>query len=166
MTKPLIDLNALKGKLLTCESVAELLSITPSSVRRRIKKGQLPARKVSGQKNYSIFGDDLAAYLLGDSPAAAIPAAKIPPAPPKREPAPVDSHALPFKLSPAANTRLKVWMTERGLMAKEVAAASGINGGELSRILNAKRALSGRNAEKLRAAYGDELIDFLVKTTR
>jgi len=160
MTNPLIDLNALRGKLFTAESVAELLKITPASIRRRIREGHLPARKVPGQKNYAISGDDLAAYLLGDSPAA-LPGRTLPPAPPKRAAAPIDPNALPAVLPKTANALLKAWMTERELSQKELAEITGMNGGEVSRILSGKRAISRRNAERLRAAHGDDLVSFL-----
>lgn len=162
MTKEPIDLNALRGKVFDSDSVAALLGITPDSVRRRIRNGQIPARRVPGQKSYAVRGDDLAAYLSGET---AEPDRTIPPAPKRPAPGAITANALPAVLPPTANSRLKTWMTEHALQQKEVAEKSGMNGGELSRILAGKRGLSRRNADRLRAAYGDEMLNYLIGKT-
>ena len=159
MTKPLIDLEALKGKVFSSEGVAELLDLTPDSIRRRIRNKQIPARRVPGEKSYAIRGDDLAAYLSGET---VEPDRTIPPRPVRPALEPITANALPAVLPKAANSRLKTWMTKRALQQKEVAEKSGMNGGELSRILAGKRGLSRRNAERLRSAYGNGLIQFLI----
>ena len=55
----------LKGKYFTVVEVARLLEIKADSVRRRIRDGQLPARKVPGVPGFVISGDDLARYFEG-----------------------------------------------------------------------------------------------------
>ena len=162
MKTAIIDLEALKGKVFTSESVAELLKLAPDSIRRRIRNGQIPARKVPGEKSYAISGDDLVEYLLG-TPTKHGAKRAILPAAPRNKPALIDPSPLPFKLPKTAIARLKAWMTKQGKTQKDISLETGLNGGELSRILNGKRALTNRNAERLRAAYGDELINSLVK---
>lgn len=157
----MINLESLKGQILTLTEAAELLKLKPDSLRRRIRLGHIKAFTPPGSNAQMIKGDDLAAYLMGASTPAPprVPGSvKKPPIPP-----PVDPNAaLPFKLSPAVNARLKAWILGQNLQLKDVAAAAKINNGELSRIVNGKRALSRTNAERLRAAYGDDLINYLL----
>lgn len=63
----MIELETLRGKMLEINDVANLLGIKPDSVRRRIRIGALPAKDIAGTHKRLILGDDLIAYLKGES---------------------------------------------------------------------------------------------------
>jgi len=63
----MIELETLRGRILKIEEVALLLGIKPDSVRRRIRIGALPAKPIAGTHKRLILGDDLIAYLKGES---------------------------------------------------------------------------------------------------
>lgn len=51
--------------LLTVEEVAELLRLTPYTIRRLLNEGKLPGRKVGGGRQWRIDKGELAHYLNG-----------------------------------------------------------------------------------------------------
>lgn len=55
-------------KVLTVKEVAQILSTTEGAVRARIKRGQLPARKMGWR--VVILAEDLEAYLKNLPPAS------------------------------------------------------------------------------------------------
>jgi excisionase family DNA binding protein len=49
--------------LLTVEEVAELLRLTPYTIRRLLNEGKLPGRKIGGGRQWRIDKGELAHYL-------------------------------------------------------------------------------------------------------
>lgn len=180
------DLNELKGRIYSIPEVARILGVGQDAIRRRVRLGQLPVRRPPGSEML-VYGDDLAAYLLGDTPAPRPPRTAKPsprvegrveavssnvghPGKPQEAPeaaAPTGAQAVvPFKLAPEARDRLKIWMEAAGITPAKLAAATGINASSLSYIIGtgrrATRAICRDNALRLRAVYGDELLRYLM----
>lgn len=162
-----LELGDLEGKVFDVLEVAKLLGITPDSVRLRIRKGHLPARRVAGDRGYAIDGGDLAAYLRGTPyyPAGRRrrqARATVP------EQAGTEGGAVPFRLPPESKDRLRAWMSATGRDQRTVAAESGINESSLSFIVGsgarATRALCRDNALRLRDTYGATLLEWLLGT--
>lgn len=85
-------LDEMKGRVFTLSEVAEMLGVKPDAIRRRVRLGQLPVKRPPGSEML-VDGDELAAYLLGET-ATATPKPRKPRAKPER----VESQAvaLPF----------------------------------------------------------------------
>lgn len=173
-------LDELRGRVFSIDEVADLLGVKPEAIRRRVRLGQLPVRRPPGSEMV-VSGDELAAYLLGETPAprpkkAAAPArgkARVEAVPSKVE-APrkpqerrdASAPVIPFRLPDEAKARLREWMNATGRNGLTVARESGINASSLSYIIGtgdkATRALCRDNALRLRDAYGDALLRYLM----
>ena len=185
-----LTLDTLKGRVYTVEEVAALMGITPDAVRRRIRLGYLPARSVPGAKSMVISGDDLAVYLSGAPVTArkrrgraitkATPVSSNPeplakpegpslpfnggdaPKSARLASVPAPSVAIPFKLPDGSVSRLRSWMDSTGKSNKALEREAGVNASSLSYILNGKRSLCRDNAIRLRDAYGESLLLYLM----
>ena len=158
MKKEVINLEELKGKVFTTEAVAEILGLTADQVRRKVRAAIFPVKKLKGEKNYIIRGEDLAAYLSGEDYHEPKPRRAAP------KPSPVANGELPFTLpKPEANRRLKKWIDETGYQLKEITAKTGIQGYKLSKIVHEVYAITRPTLEALREGYGEELITYLTK---
>jgi len=60
-----LDLDALPGKAYNVDEVAEMLGVKADAIRRKIREGLLPARRIPGTKGYMVLGDDLHGYIMG-----------------------------------------------------------------------------------------------------
>lgn len=152
--KSIIDIEALKGKVFESDAVAMILGLCEDSIRRKIRQGVIAAKKVPGKKSYTITGESIIAYLLGETAS--------PPPPAVHKPKVNNMGALPYKLPKTANARLKEWLEKSNMTQKEMAEISGIKDYKLSRILNGRYAITRPSIQKLRAAFGDNLITYLM----
>jgi len=59
----------MNDELLTVEQAAERLQMHPDTVRRMLRGGQIPGRKV-GLRQWRVSAAALAAYMEGDKPKA------------------------------------------------------------------------------------------------
>ena len=165
-----LELDNLKGKVFDVYEVAKLLGINADSVRLRIRKGYLPARKVPGDRAYAIHGDDLAAYLSGEL--------YRPPGQPKKrgkgkakgtptgrakEPdsAPIGCR-WPAVTPDGVPERLREWVESTGKTVRELAQEVGIERSSFQHILAGNRSLSHENAGRLHRVHGDALLEFLL----
>lgn len=159
--KKVIDLETLKGKLFSSEGVADIIGLTPDSVRRRIRAGQIPGRRVPGQAGYTIDGDQLISYLQG---IPYTPPGKPPKAPrikAKAEPT-LNLNDLPNALPKEVNIRFKAWFKGQGCQMKDISKKTGLGSDKLSRILNLKRSITLKTLAVIKQAYGEELANYLL----
>ena len=175
------DINEMKGKIYTVAEVGEMLGIGVDAVRRRVREGLLPARNPPGRVGMVFLGDDLVKVLLGE--AVATPAKKATPKrlkaalevraddgpglpfdAPTARPEPVQSQAetIPARLPDGAVDRLKAWIAAKDVQVVALAQRAGIERTSLAHILGGDRGLSRTNAYRLRDAYGQALLDFLL----
>lgn len=94
-------LDEMKGRVFTLAEVAEMLGIKPDAIRRRVRLGQLPVRRPPGSEML-VDGDELAAYLLGETSPATPPKPRK--AKPKAGRVEVQAQALPFNGEPSAKS--------------------------------------------------------------
>lgn len=158
--KKVLNLETLKGKLFSSEAVAELLDLTPASIRRRIRNGQIPARVIPGQQGYTIDGDQLVSYLQGVPYTPGKPA-KPPRIKAKAEPT-LNPDNLPNALPKEANIRFKAWFSRQGCQIKDISERTGLGSDKISRILNLKRSITLKTLEALKQAYGEGLVNYLI----
>ena len=91
-------LDELRGRVFTLAEVADMLGIKPDAVRRRVREGQLPVRRPPGSEML-VMGDELAAYLMGETAPSSPKARKSRPKPERVE---AQAAALPFNDEPQA----------------------------------------------------------------
>ncbi|MEW5765750.1 MAG: helix-turn-helix domain-containing protein [Acidobacteriota bacterium] len=63
-----IDLDGLKGKVFSPAEAAQILGVTPDSVRRLVRERKLGAVHPFGGTTYLIHGDALIRYVRGLPP--------------------------------------------------------------------------------------------------
>lgn len=174
-----IDPETLTGKRFTTEELADFLDVTAETIRRRIRNGQIPARRIPGEAGFTIYGEDLVETLDGikyvpksqritspppasgstrfESPQEAIYATKR--ETPMETPHP--GGKLPVKLSQEQTARFVSWFHGLGVMIKELAERTNIRGDKYSRILNGTYVLTRPTLDAIRRAYGDGVGDFI-----
>lgn len=145
-----INLEELKGKVFTTEAVAELLGVEADQVRRKVRAAIFPVKKLKGERNYIIRGEDLIAYLTGED--------FTPPKPKRSSPTRTAPEGeLPYSFpKPEANRIFKKWFDGKGIMIKDFTEATGIDGPKVSRILSETYAATRPTAEAIIKAYGEE----------
>ena len=170
-----LELDTLRGRIYDVYEVAKLLGINADSVRLRIRKGDLPARKVPGDRAYCILGDDLIVYLSGtpyrppeakkragrgnNTKGATVRPVKKPLGGPDGA---GTGGAIPTRLPDGSVDRPNAWIAETGVAVTTISEKAGIERSSLAHIIGGDRGLSRVNAIRLRDAYGQELLDFLM----